>query len=197
MANYASTNTGDEIQAKLDYVNIDSSDQLYKSIFIMNDDLSYGSSGPMSQMSGYNLVWAYTINDDSLITEVLPADVDVASDIEVYIYWGINEAYATNSGEIRFTITGYLTAVGEVITAGVDSFSFDTGDIDIPATANTIVKTNIDDIPAADIDAVRDIIGAQIKRVALNDGNNPSGAEPYIIAIELRYKSKLAGETIT
>ena len=131
MANYVSDNTGDEIQSKLDYVNIDSSDQLYKSIFIMNDDLSYGSSGPMSALIGKSLVWYYTINDDSLISEVLPADLDTSSDVQIFIYWGINEAYATNSGEIRFTIDGYLTAVGEDLSAGVDSFNFDTGDINI------------------------------------------------------------------
>lgn len=195
MANYVSTDTGDDIQAKLDHVNVNASSQLYKSIFICNDDLSYGSTAPDAGSKGKNLVWYYDIFDDSYISNLIPPDCDVSENIEIYLYWAITETYAANSGEIRWKIDGYLSAVGEDISAGVDSFSLDSGDIDIPASNDLIVKTDLGDIDAGDIDAIRDLLGMKLYRETINDGNDPT-ADPYVIGLEIRYKSKLAGESI-
>jgi len=151
-----------------------------------NGDLGNGSTPP-TQIIYNNLTgWRYTIGDDSVLTVELDHDVDTTKDVSLHIVWGINEAYATNSGEVQWqldwtTFSSYTGNAASPTASGTEV----TGDIDIPATANDVVHTTSLVIDAADIERL-DIIGAKISRVALDGGNSPT-AEPVILSVHLEY----------
>ena len=193
MANFISDYTGDEIEGRLDYLNLDSNYKVYKSLIFANGDLATGNTAPASLKVGTCSCWSYDINDDSKITLKTPLDMDVTEDITVKIRWGINEAYATGSGEVQWNVLTYYEAVGQVLDAGDDQESDDTGDINIPATANTIVETDIT-LSASNITA-GDTIGMKVSRIAIDGGSDPT-ADPYIISLELVYQSNYVGESI-
>jgi len=144
-------------------------------------------STPPTQIIYNNLTgWRYTIGDDTVLTIEMPHDVDVTKDVSLHIVWAINEAYATNSGEVQWqldwtTLSSYTGNAASPAHSGTAV----SGDIDIPATANDVVHTTNLTINASNVD-VLDIIGAKISRVALDDGNDPT-AEPVILSIHLEY----------
>ena len=123
----------------------------------------------------------------------VPTDCDTSEDLCIEIYWGIDEAYATNNAEVQWKIDWRAVAVGEDVTAGGSSGTIDFGDINIPAATNILVKTE-GVIAAANI-SQDDLIALNVARIALDGGNNPA-AEPYIIMINLEYTVNKLGEAI-
>jgi len=150
-------------------------------------ELAPGSSGATETQLGNYVGYAYTINDDTVIS--FPMNKlhgwDSTSDLTVSIRYYINEAYATANGELQFEASWGATADGEAVDSPGSSDTIDSGDWNIPATAKHLSQAVLGTIPAASIEAT-DEIGIDIKRVALDDGNNPT-AEPVIVCVAIGY----------
>ena len=160
---------------------------------ISPSDYNPGASGPTAALQGGFESYEFTIGDDMYASFEIPYDWDSSTDITVEIYWGIDEAYATNNGEVQWYADWYAVAVGEDVTSPGNTGSIDFGDIDIPASANDLVKTE-GTIAAASL-AAGDVVSLHGSRVALDDGNNPT-AEPYIIQIHVEYTANTLGDAV-
>jgi ABC-type taurine transport system substrate-binding protein len=99
--------------------------------------------------------------------------------------------YATNNGEVQWSADWRAVAVGENVVSGGSSGTIDFGDVNIPASANTLVKTT-GIIAAANI-SQNDLIALNGSRIALDDGSNPA-SEPYILMINIEYTANKLGE---
>ena len=150
-----------------------------------------GASGPDEVLAGDFPAERFDISDEMHTAFEVPADCDTSEDITLEIYWGINENYATNSGEVQWSADWRSVAVGENVTSGGSSGTIDFGDVNIPASANTLVKT-VGTIAAASI-TQDDLISIQLSRVALDGGANPT-ADPYVIMINIEYYANKLGE---
>lgn len=153
---------------------------------------SSGGTAPDQVFLGAYTGYSYDIGDSSAMNIELPHDHDTSEDIEVHISWAINEAYATNSGEIQWQLDWAAVPYdgSEALDAPTHSGTDTSGDINIPATAKGLIHTTNLTIPNGSIDAL-DTLGIEITRIAIGDGNNPT-ADPVIIEIHLEYvKNKL------
>jgi hypothetical protein len=164
--------------------------QVNKEFRVPLSDFNPGASGPTAALHDIFPTYEFSIGDDMHTSFEIPTDYASGTDITIEVYWAINEAYATNSGEAQWSSAWRAVAVGEVITGG-SSGTVDFGDVNIPATANTVVKTE-GTISGASLSA-QDLVAFNGARVALDGGNNPT-AEPYIIDIRVEYVSDKLGE---
>ena len=147
-----------------------------------------GAAKPTETNAGVSSGYAFSINDLGYFSFEVPTDWAHGTDIEIGIHWYINEAYATGSGEVQWAVIWLACsedATEDPTAAGANALS---GDINIPATANRLVETEID-IPGASL-AHHDIILFQVKRVALVGGSDPT-ADPVIISLEADYKVQI------
>jgi len=152
------------------------------------DGFGKGAAKPSETVLGDWVGYAFSINDLGYFSFEVPLDWDEVSDIDVALHWYIDEAYATRSGEVRFAAIATIRKEDgtEVVDSG--TYSYNGSDMNIPATAKALAEYEIS-IPAADI-ALHDVIGFQIKRIALVGGTNPT-AEPVIVGMEAEYIRKL------
>lgn len=151
-----------------------------------------GVAAPATVYLGNYIGYEYSIDDTAYYSTEVPYDWDTTSDLLVEIHWYINEAYATApNGEVRWNML--YTATKEDSSEAVDAgtTTVDGGDENIPATAKYLVHTELT-IPAAALQA-HDVIGLQIKRVALAGGNNPT-AKPTLVGALIEYTSNKLGE---
>lgn len=155
-------------------------------------DFNPGASGPTKALNGIYATYEFTINDDMHTSFEMPHDWAVGTDITIEVYWAIDEAYVTNSGEVQWSADWRAVAVGELITGGTSGI-LDYGDVNIPAVANTVVKTEAT-ISGGSL-ALDDLVAFNGCRVALDGGSNPS-AEPYIIDVRVEYISDKLGESL-
>lgn len=165
-----------------------------KEFEIVAASLSPGASGATEVNVGNYHAWQFGIGDDVITSFEIPHDWDSSTNLEVIIYWAINEAYVTNSGEVQWRVQWSACPVGETeaINSPTHTGTIDYGDQDIPATAYYLTETSAGVISSASLTA-GDLIGLTIDRVALDDGSNPS-AEPLILHIEIHYTSDKLGE---
>lgn len=164
------------------------SNDFFNHVDIANGALGNGSSAPTQTIYNNFTAWRYALNDDSVITIELPHDLDATQDISMHIVWAINEAFATNSGEVQWQMDWSIIDAfgGDVVTSPPATGTVKTGDIDIPAVANTVVHTTNLTISASNFSS-KNILGAKISRVALDGGSNPT-ANPQVISMHLEYK---------
>jgi len=151
-----------------------------------------GVAAPATVYIGNYIGYEYTTNDTAYFCTEVPYDWDSSSDLQIELHWYIDEAYATApNGEVRWNLI--YTATKEDGTEAVDAATatIDSGDINIPATAKRLVQTELA-IPAAALQA-HDVIGVQVKRVALVAGNNPT-AKPTLIGAMIQYMSNKLGQ---
>lgn len=159
------------------------------------DGIGKGASAPTVTRLGDYYGYAFTIGDDGYASFEVPDEWDSTTAIDIAIHWYINEAYATNSGEVKWQVIYACTPENgaEAVDAPTHTGTLTTGDVNIPATAKYLVESIVT-IPAASI-AAHDVIGLLVSRVALTAGNNPT-AEPVIVSMEYEfYASKLGYAT--
>lgn len=162
-----------------------------KHIDIQNADLGKGATAPSQVIIGNNSGWEYSINDDSHMTFLLPHDWEDGTDLIINVCWAIDEAFVTNSGEVRWEAQWSATAIGEdVSVAGTTDNS---GDINIPTLAYDFIESIVETIPGASLSA-GDIIGMDIRRVAIDGGTPNPGTDPAILAVHIEYTSNILGE---
>jgi hypothetical protein len=164
-----------------------------KEFTIPLSDFNPGASGPTPALQGIFPSQEFTINDDMHTAFEVPSDCDTSVDLTIEIYWGINEAYATNNAEVQWQVIWRAIAVGESVTAGGSSGTIDFGDVNIPAAVNLLAKT--EGIIAAASISQDDLIAINLSRIALDGGNNPA-VEPYVIMVNLEYTANKLGEAI-
>ena len=158
-------------------------------------NLDKGSLGPDAVILGNTLGYSYDVGDDSVLSFEIPYDCDTSADIKIEIYWYINEAYATGSGEVQWLIdwSACPATSAEAIDAPTHTGSIDFNDQDIPATAKYLTEKS-GTIAAASI-ADGDFVSMTLYRVAADDGNAPT-ADPVIVQVEVEYTSNKLGEAL-
>lgn len=151
-----------------------------------------GVAAPATVYIGNYIGWEYTINDTTYYSTEIPLDWDSTSGLNIELHWYIDEAYGTApNGEIRWNLIYTATKEDGSETVDAVTTTIDSGDINIPATAKRLVQTLLT-IPAASLQS-HDVIGIQVKRVALVGGNNPT-AKPTLIGAMIEYTSNKLGE---
>ena len=155
-----------------------------------------GNQGPDQIIVGNYVGASYDIGDDSVMDFEIPYDWDSTTDLNFEIYWVINEAYATASGEIQWRMQWSACPVdeSESIASPTHTGTMDFGDQNIPATAYHLTETNGQSIPAASL-SVGDVIGVTFDRVGIDDGSDPT-ADPVVLRLELHYTANKLGEAI-
>lgn len=158
-----------------------------KHLSIQNADLGKGTTAPTQVITGYYTAWEFTTGDDATMSLELPHDLDTTKDIELHFSWYIDEAYATNSGEVQWQVDWALTPSDstEAIDSPTHSGTLTTGDINIPATAKYLTQTNSLTINASNI-STDDILGIKLSRIAIDDGSNPT-ADPAVTGFHVEY----------
>ena len=154
-----------------------------KEFAVSLSDFNPGASGPTATLHGIFPTYEFTIGDDMHTSFEIPTDYASGTDITIEVYWAIDEAYATRSAEVQWSATWRAVQVGETVTGG-STGTMDFGDVNIPATANTIVKTT-STISGVFLSPM-DLVALNGARVALDGGTNPT-AEPYIIDVRVEY----------
>ena len=152
-------------------------------------------SAPTQIIIGDYNSWEYDINDDTVFTFHIPHDWAAGTDVTISIDWFIDQAYVTNSGEVKWQIVWAATPhdASEPLDGPTHTGTADTGDINIPATAKTIREDGLT-IAGASL-SVEDQVGVTISRIALTDGNDPSlNVDPAIVDIHIQYIADKLGE---
>lgn len=171
-----------------------------KEIVLGSADLRMGASDPGLVVEKLNAVltgnyvgYYYGITDNSIFTFTIPADWDPATDISIYIYWYINEAYATNSGEVQWRIKWSACPANETeaVDGATHTGTIDYGDQNIPATSKFLTRTSAGTISAASL-AAGDLVGINMDRVVLDGGNNPA-VDPVVVKVGVEYISNKLG----
>jgi len=157
--------------------------------------LGTGGTAPTLTRLGNYAGYAFTISDDSYFSLESPIDRAAGTDITLSLYWYINEAYVTNSGEVRWQVKWSATpdSSTEAVDAAVHNATVAGSDENIPATAKFLTKTSLT-ITGTNIVA-DDIIGLLISRIALTGGANPT-AEPVIVRVEAYYTADKFGKDL-
>ena len=150
------------------------------------DVIQDGTTAPTRNIVGRFVVQEFTIGDDGLIQFALPVDYN-GSGLTLKADWGCNEAYATNSGEVKWQGDWAAAPVGETWDAPTHTGTFDSGDINIPATAQERLLSTVGTIANGSLSA-GDVVGIKVSRVALTGGVDPT-AEPYLSRLVLEWTS--------
>lgn len=132
----------------------------------------------------------FSIGDYVTFQTELPEDVEVGRDINLYIDRAIDEAYATNNGEVQWQIEWALvpTDWSEAIDAPTHSGTLVTGDINIPNTAKWLTETASLAIASSNI-SEWDLLVAKVSRIAIDDGTDPT-ADPVAFTMHMEYQKK-------
>ena len=165
-----------------------------KHVSLANASLGKGTTAPSQVTIGNYNAWEFDISDDSVLDIDLPPDWASGTDVVFVVCWYINEAYATNSGEVQWRMAWSACPHGatEAIDAPTHSGSSDSGDVNIPATAKYLTETTVLTISGASL-SVGDAIGITLSRIALTGGTDPT-ADPAIVHVEMQYTADKLGE---
>jgi hypothetical protein len=173
------------------------SGQTIKNIQIPVSAFGKAAAAPADAILGNYLGYEFIALDSVHYNLTNPTDWNLDTDIDVVIYWCIDEGDATKyvAWELYYTVT---RPDG---TQAVDAASatLPSGDIAIPAVAKLLVKTTFT-IPCADIKvgfiagSIVSVTGIQIARIAAA-GAAPA-ANPILVGGAVRYIADRAGEII-
>jgi len=168
--------------------------RIWKEIQFYSTSFAPGQSGATETLLGNYDGWAYSINDEMVASLEIPDDWDSSTDLKVRIYWYIDEAYSANNGEVRWQIEWSATPTDETeaVDAPTHTGTIDFGDVNIPANAKYLTRTSQGTISSASL-SEGDLLGLKLKRIALNDGNDPT-AEPVVINLEIEFLANKLGE---
>ncbi len=174
-------------------INLHGTARVTKKLIIPTNDLSKGGTAPDQTILGDYIGYSYDIGDDSVLTTELPVDWAAGTDLTLEVDWYINEAYATDSGEINWQATWSACPhdASEAVDAPTHTGTVTSGDINIPATAKYLTENDVGTISGASISA-GDEIGLTFSRIALVGGNDP-GEDPVAVNVYLKYTADKLG----
>ena len=158
------------------------------------DAIGRGATAPTLTRFGNTVGYAFTIGDDGYMSFEVPPDWDSSTNIEILLHVYTDEAYVTNSGELRFAANWAAIPEdgSEAVDGATHTGTLDSGDINLPATAKALLEIEIGEIAAASL-AAHDVVCIKLSRVAVNDGND-STAEPVVIGAEYEWTANKLGE---
>lgn len=158
--------------------------------------LAVGSTPPDQTEIGDYSGYSYDIGDDSVFNFVIPSGWDTQTDINVVIYWCINQARTGSNEEVQWEVDWSATPSdeSEAVDSPTHSGTIDSGDILIPSSAKYLKKSVLGSISASSL-SDGDIIGFTLSRVALDSGVGPT-ADPVIIAVIIKIRESSGGEPI-
>jgi len=158
-------------------------------------EMQRGVSPPSSGILGNVSFEKYTIGDDSVLNLAILNEREAGSDIEVVIRWACEEAYSFNNAEVQWQVE--WCAIPDDGSEAVDAPTYcgtvKSGDVNVPAIAKSIKETTII-IPGTNI-LNTDELGFVLKRIALDDGNDPA-TEPGIIILPVLTTNNKFGENL-
>ena len=157
-------------------------------------NLDKGNQGPDAVILGNTLGYSYDIGDDSVFSFEIPYDCDTSEDLEIEIYWYINEARTGANEEIQWRIqwSACPADATEAIDGPTHTGTIDFGDQLIPTVAKYLTEISGTIAAASIVDA--DYVSCTIDRVALDGGTDPT-ADPVIVQIEVEYTKNKLGKT--
>lgn len=165
-----------------------------KEVQLETTALVQGSQGPDQTILGNYIGYSYDIGDDSVCGFEVPHDWDTTADMEIEIYYYINEAYAaTKEVQWRVQWSACPKNNDEPVDAPTHTGTIDYGDDPIPDVAKEPTEVS-GLIPAASLSA-GDIVGVTLDRVALDDDDNPT-ADPVVIHVAIKYTSDKLGDPL-
>jgi hypothetical protein len=151
------------------------------------------SFAPAESIVDNFVVQSYGINDDSVFQWEVPSTWASGTNIAIHLHWACNEAFsAAPSGEVQWEVAWRAVAEDEVYSSGGQSGTIDSGDINIATNARELIHSDLGTISGASL-AADDTLGFTLKRVALDDGNDPT-AEAEVLMISLVYTSDKLGK---
>ena len=158
----------------------------YQHVSIQNAHFGKGAIPPDQVIIGNYNGWEFDIGDESVLTIEIGHDIDESKAIGLHVSYVVNEAYATNSGKVRWRINYSCTPnSGESISAPTHTGTLTGTDQNIPATALHLTHYTGLSIPAGSY-AHGDVIGLKLSRIALTAGVGPT-AKPTVLAMHLEY----------
>ena len=162
-----------------------------KRIFLNNAAFTKGATAPVQVILGNLNGWEFDINDDAVMTIMMPDDWDSTTDITIKVCWYIDEAYAADK-EIQWRVdwSALPHDFTETVDAPTHSGQIDSGDIDIPAVAKRMGASTIGTIVAANLSA-GDMLGFTLSRIAVTH-DDPT-AKPTIHHLIIEYTSNKIG----
>lgn len=162
-----------------------------KRIFLNNAAFTKGATAPVQVILGNLNGWEFDINDDAVMTIMMPDDWDSTTNLTIKVCWYIDEAYAADK-EIQWRIdwSALPHDFTEAVDAPTHSGQIDSGDIDIPAVAKRMGASTIGTIVAANLSA-GDMLGFTLSRIAVTH-DDPS-AKPTIHHLIIEYTSNKIG----
>lgn len=161
-------------------------------IAVNNANFGKGATAPDQVILGNYTGWEYEIDDDSVFSIHIPHQYEPGTDLTLKFDWYVDEAYATNSGEVNFQVVWDATPHDstEPIDNPTHGATVTTGDINIPATAKYFTSNSVT-ISGTNIVA-DDQIGITLSRIALVGGNDPT-AKPTIVDVHIEYTMNKLG----
>lgn len=155
--------------------------------------LGKGAAAPATVYIGNYIGFEFTTGDTVYYSTEIPYDWDASTNLIIELHWYIDEARGTPAKEVAWELL--YTATKENASEAVDSGSttVPSGDILIPVTAKFLTQTYLA-IPYAAL-ALDDVIGVQIKRVAIADGTAPT-AKPVLVGAMIEYTVDKLGEAV-
>ena len=154
---------------------------------IQNADFGKGASSPTQTTIGNYSIWSFTTLNDAVFSINLPADLDIAEDIEVHIEWGCPTAVASTFIVWDMAWSLIPNDASEALTSPTLTGTMNSGDIQVPALANSLTNY-IGTIPASNL-SEGDILGITLTRPAAS-GTAPA-SDPWIVAVHLEYTTKV------
>ncbi|MDO8618365.1 MAG: hypothetical protein Q7R49_00290 [Candidatus Daviesbacteria bacterium] len=173
------------------------SGRTYKHIAIPLTGIGQGATAPTLTRYGNTYGYAFAINDDGYIQFEVPHDWDSSTVLTIGFHYYNPEAYATNSGEVRFTATWSAISQdgSEAVGAATHTGTLDSGDINLEDVAYDHKHMAFGTIAAASL-AAGDTVYILLKRVALVAGNNPTAGKPTITLVDCTYTSNSLGTAV-
>ena len=146
-----------------------------------------GTTPPTAvNIANFGRGYAYTVNDDSTFSAVLPLDWVPGSDLTLFIRWGCNETYAANSGVVRWYAWGTALTSNATNQVGVGrTIGNPTADIQVPAAARTLREDSLGIAYGGGL-AAGDTLGVMLSRILSITGVTPT-QEPEIYAVWIQY----------
>jgi len=157
-------------------INLEGTARVTKQLYLDNANFGKGGTAPSQEIDSGFTAWDFDIGDDSVLVTELPADWASGTDVILKVCWYVNDTYSSDK-EVQWRIDWKAVPhdASETIISPTHSGQEDSGDINIPAVAYTMILSTVGTIVGADLSA-GDMFGLTLSRIGVtNDdpANNP------------------------
>lgn len=174
-------------------IQLEGTARVTKSVQLPAGEWGTGNTAATYSRAGNYPGYTFGIDDSMVATFKVPEDIDTSANLTPKVYWYCNEAYSATSGEVQWSVPFSVVASNstESVTAPGYSGTLDPGDQNLPGTAMYMTVISAGTITGTSVTA-GDIVGLTLRRLALDDGNNPT-AEPVAVLMTVEYTAGRLG----